>query len=152
MLESDKATMDLPSPENGLVQKVCVRLGDKVGEGDLVALISVSNPNETNNRHQASSAEIITETSNVIETEEENILSLKEETPNAPKTPSLLPHASPSVRKFARELGVDIKRVQGSGKKSRILHSDIREFVKENLTKNDEQKKELSETCLPYPK
>ena len=140
VLESDKATMDLPSPENGLVQKVCVRLGDKVGEGDLVALISVSNPNETNNQHQASSAAIIAETSNVIETEEENISSLKEETPNAPKTPSLLPHASPSVRKFARELGVDIKRVQGSGKKSRILHSDIREFVKENLTKNDEQK------------
>ena len=52
VLESDKATMDLPSPENGLVQKVCVQLGDKVGEGDLVALISTSKLNETNNQLQ----------------------------------------------------------------------------------------------------
>ena len=143
VLESDKATMDLPSPENGLVQKVCVRLGDKVGEGDLVALISLSRQNETINQLQASPKETIPETSNSIESEENHISSIKEETSNVPKTSYLPPHASPSARKLARELGVDIKIVQGSGKKSRILHSDIREFVKENLTINDEEKKDL---------
>ena len=66
VLESDKATMDLPSPENGLVQKVCVGLGDKVGEGDLVALISPSRQNETTNQLQASPKEAIPETSNSI--------------------------------------------------------------------------------------
>ena len=141
VLESDKATMDLPSPENGLVQKVCVELGDKVGEGDLVALITLSTPSEATNQPQASPKETIPETSNSIGFEDKNISYKKEETSNVPETPRLLPHASPSVRKFARELGVDIKIVQGSGKKSRILHSDIREFVKENLTINVEEKR-----------
>ena len=141
VLESDKATMDLPSPENGLIQKVCVGLGDKVGEGDLIVLISPSSPIEMTNQPQAHPKKTIPETSRMTGFEKKNISSIKEETSDAPKTPYLLPHASPSVRKFARELGVDIKIVQGSGKKSRILHSDIREYVKENLTINNEERK-----------
>ncbi len=134
-LESDKATMDLPSPKKGVINKICVLLGDKVGEGDLIAIITVRDEQPTSSPHQipdTSPAAQKLEHGEVKEGSTDNRLrSTSENT-------STIVHASPSVRKFARELGVEIAKIRGSGKKSRILHEDVQNYVKNQMRKKEE--------------
>ena len=145
-LETDKASMDVPAPADGKVAEVKVGKGDRVSEGDLIALLEGA--------WEAAVAE--------GQTKEEPKAAAKEEAPGAaaPETrqetgakpapsepkgrtaamPSQLGpqagaevHAGPSVRKFAREMGVDLSRVKGSGVKGRITHDDVKAWVKNAL-------------------
>jgi len=141
VLESDKATMEIPSPVAGVVKKLLVGVGDKVSEGKPIALIETEGaaaaeaPAAKQAEAPAQPASKPTPAPAAKEEEEE-----EEEEAAAPSSSDLAPytatgaalkaHASPSVRRLARELGVDLDLVPGSGPKGRIRPEDVQGYVK----------------------
>ena len=142
-LESDKASMDVPSTHGGVVNAVKVAVGDKVSAGSVIALLGTSGD---------ASGEAPTRIQPALEAAEppasaSDQPSTEKVAPSPPPPPSAsagkLPpvnegsfskaHASPSVRKFARELGADLGRIKGTGQKGRITVDDIKAFVKSVL-------------------
>jgi pyruvate dehydrogenase E2 component (dihydrolipoamide acetyltransferase) len=128
-LESDKATMEIPSPAAGVVRELRVKTGDKVSEGAAILVLQASGtgtPAEALPVAASTSAPALV----AVAAAAVAVAPL----PPVPREPreatQSKPHASPSVRKFARELGVDLARVRGSGPKARILHADVQAFVK----------------------
>jgi pyruvate dehydrogenase E2 component (dihydrolipoamide acetyltransferase) len=131
-LETDKATMDVPSIVAGTIEKVLVSTGDKVSLGSPIAEIDAEATTVAAPQAAAPAAAPAPTPPAPIEA------------PAPPAAPRDLPpineagfskaHASPSVRKLARELGVDLVQVKGTGAKSRILHDDVKAFVKAILT------------------
>ena len=135
-IETDKAAMEVPSTAAGTIESVLVKVGDKVSEGSVITVIDalatplkVSKPEPAAAQKQQAAASAPTAAA-----------------PPKPHTasPKSLPaideagfaraHASPSVRKLARELGVDLVQVKGTGLKHRVLHDDVKAFVKAILT------------------
>ncbi|MCZ6577528.1 MAG: dihydrolipoyllysine-residue acetyltransferase [Gammaproteobacteria bacterium] len=157
-LETDKATMDVPSPYAGVVKEVKIKVGDKVSQGVAVALLEADESvSEAESAAQPQAAANEPEASAVAEgpAAEAPVPRAAAPTPPAPAAapstaarltppPTLPPpversgaaraHASPSVRAFARELGVDLTQVQGTGPKGRILQQDVQAFVKQRLS------------------
>src|SRR4051812_28278275 len=167
-LESDKATMDVPSPADGTVKDLKVKVGDRVSKGNLILLLdsaaeakaAPSGPSGGNGQSAATTqaaapapkAEARGDKQKQPEEERPKPGEGPEKTggpPPAkpePKTgaaaaPARIEseafkraHASPSVRKFARELGVDLSQVKGSGPKGRILQEDVQSFVKQAIS------------------
>ena len=132
-LESDKATMEIPSPTAGVVQKIEIKVGDKVSKGAPILVLEAAGqqPARTEAAKPAA-APAPTSPPNPAPTPAPSTRPV----PREPRDETVAkPHASPSVRKFARELGVDLARVQGSGPKGRILHEDVQAFVKGALSK-----------------
>ena len=146
-MESDKASMDVPSPFSGTVKTVKIKAGDKVSQNDLILTLVVK---ELETAVTETSAE--TENSEATAPETKDIVSTRESESTSSgavsKEPARRPppivmsvnqksflraHASPSIRKFARELGVDLSQVHGSGRKERITKEDVQEFVKQAL-------------------
>jgi len=136
-VESDKATMEIPSSHAGVVAKVKVNIGDKVSEGSLVILLDADSAAEP-----AAAQEPEPETK--VETKPEPAAKAAapvKKAPVAKASPTInidhdnfkKAHASPAVRKFARELGVDLTRVSGTGNHERILKENVQEFVKHAL-------------------
>ena len=160
-LESDKATMEIPSPAAGLVRELMVKVGDAVSQGTVILKLEeddaqgeVSTDN-ANQGMQAATAQSETTTDRKETGTDKRIETVAEvpEVPStaaghgpkpAPRTPtgaqtigssaSSRAHASPGVRKFARQLGVDLGLVKGSGKKGRILKEDVTAFTKSVMT------------------
>ncbi|MDD5274984.1 MAG: 2-oxo acid dehydrogenase subunit E2 [Methylovulum sp.] len=134
-LETDKASMELPSSATGTVQQVYIKPGDKVSEGSLIATV-LANAEQASEAKPEEPMQSLPEASPVVEQKEGRavvqvppvtVMPEPDQATDAGKTP----HASPSVRLFARELGVDIGKVMaGSGRKGRILKEDIKNFVK----------------------
>jgi pyruvate dehydrogenase E2 component (dihydrolipoamide acetyltransferase) len=124
-VESDKATMEIPSPAAGRIMAMKLKVGDKVSEGS--AILDLEAEGKASAAPAARQPKAATVPAAVPET-------AVPQPPPVPKEPQdatqAKPHASPSVRKFARELGVDLGRVRGSGPKGRILHADVQGFVK----------------------
>jgi pyruvate dehydrogenase E2 component (dihydrolipoamide acetyltransferase) len=143
-LETDKASMDLPSSAAGTVQQVYIKPGDKVSEGSLIATVLASS--EQVSTEAATQQTIIpaeTVSTPVVEKTQEPIsLPVKPapeptvvETLQDTESTTRKAHASPSVRLFARELGVDVTKIKlGSGRKGRILKDDVKNFVKKVMT------------------
>ena len=146
-MESDKASMDVPSPFSGTVKTVKIKAGDKVSQNDLILSLVVK---ELETADTETSAE--TENSEATSPENKNIVPTRKSESTSSgavsKEPTRRPppitmsvnqksflraHASPSIRKFARELGVDLSQVHGSGRKERITKEDVQEFVKQAL-------------------
>jgi pyruvate dehydrogenase E2 component (dihydrolipoamide acetyltransferase) len=133
-LESDKATMEIPSPGAGVVKELKVKVGDKVAKDSAILVLEGVAERRGEARAPeapkpaaapapaAASAPIPTPATRPVPREP------REET-------AVKAHASPSVRKFARELGVPLAQVQGSGPKGRVLHADVQGFVKGVLSK-----------------
>jgi len=142
-VESDKATMEIPAPEAGVVVEVKVAIGDQVSQGSLVLLL------EPSGEAPAVAAPVVEDSTPAP--------AASQPAPVAAPQPAVQPvaqpqqrrpsptakidevsfaraYASPSVRKFARELGVDLGRVAGSGRKGRIVKEDVKAFVKQALT------------------
>ena len=125
-VESEKATMDIPAPVSGVVESVTATVGDKVSEGDVIVVLRVT----------SSVAASAPPASPVIAPTTPVSMPKTAATRVAPPSPpqavtSTKAHASPAVRKFARELGVDIALVYGKGPKGRILKDDVQAHVKE---------------------
>ncbi len=140
VMESDKASMDLPSPAAGLVQTVHVKVGDKVSEGTLIATLAAAGqavPAAT------APAETVAEQPKVVVPEPESEKPAVQAAPVAQtvsppvvevesSAEGIIAHASPAIRRYARELGVDINTVNvGSGRKGRITKEDVKNHVKQ---------------------
>jgi pyruvate dehydrogenase E2 component (dihydrolipoamide acetyltransferase) len=132
-LETDKASMDLPSSAAGTVQQVYIKQGDKVSEGSLIATVLVSEETVVTPApvEKAAPPVVTTPVAPVEKAEPLTIAPVSKPVVAAVENSDKIPHATPSVRLFARELGVDISRIKkGSGRKGRILKDDVKSFVK----------------------
>ncbi|RUM83392.1 MAG: branched-chain alpha-keto acid dehydrogenase subunit E2, partial [Candidatus Thioglobus sp.] len=129
-LESDKASMEIPTPVSGTVSSINISLGDKLKLGDLILEMQSSGATKAEATvKEAPSAPAPTKPATVIApapTENTN-----ESVSNVPAGDS---HASPSIRKLARELGVDLSKVTGTGQKGRVLDTDLKGYVKQIVT------------------
>ena len=136
LLESDKASMELPSPYAGKLVSLEKKLGDDIAEGDLIAKIE-TNEGEASTPLPAAKSTAVTKTSAKVEPAEDK--SAKQQPNTVEKIAAQgLVYAGPSVRKLARELGVDLTQVTGTGVKNRVLKEDVTEYVKGRLS-NDSQ-------------
>jgi pyruvate dehydrogenase E2 component (dihydrolipoamide acetyltransferase) len=138
-LESDKATLDVPSPAAGTVQEVSVKVGDKVSQGTLIAKLEGSGAPE-----KPPPAEPKKPAAPVEQADPRTLYETPPREHGGP-TPTVPPaaideaqfhraHAGPGVRRLARDLGVDLARVKASGPKGRILQQDVHAFVKSIMT------------------
>ncbi len=128
VLETDKASMDLPSTDDGVVKEVLVKVGDKVNEGDLI--IRLETQTQTATAPTAKTAIPVASAAPVADVKKPAPVSAAP-VPAANRSGKSA-HATPGVRLFARELGVDISLItQGSGRKGRILKDDVKNFVKQ---------------------
>jgi len=128
-LESDKATMDVPSPFAGTVEGVRVAVGEKVSEGTVIATLVPAGAVGAAPQEAPAAAAAAPVAPPRAAAPLPAATSAAAVAPIA-AGPSAATHASPSVRKFARELGVELARVTGTGPKGRILHADVQAFVK----------------------
>jgi pyruvate dehydrogenase E2 component (dihydrolipoamide acetyltransferase) len=145
-LESDKATMEVPAPFAGTVKELRVKVGDKVAEGSLIVMMEADAAGAAPAKP---AAEVTKPAPAPAATAAKPAPAPAPAPAAAPAPPAAAPapasapasgddaralsHASPGVRRFARELGVDLSRVKGSGPKARILKEDIQGFVKNAL-------------------
>ena len=156
-LESDKATLDVPAPMGGVVQEIRLAVGDKVSQGTVVLTLSAEAtatsvvasvqpapvpPSVSVSASVSQPAPVTAASASAPTATPSSPAAISQ--PALPQPPRAAPavddhaftnaHASPSVRRYARELGVDLTRVTGSGPKARILLEDVQSFVKVALT------------------
>ena len=135
-LETDKAAMDVPSPYPGKVISIYANKGDKINQGDDLCLIDVDTSfvDDQDDEPEA----VMTEVSDEIEKTETTLptetISKEHQTSNFISKSFSGLHASPSVRKLARELGVDLTEIKGTGLKDRIQPEDLKSYVKGIIT------------------
>lgn len=147
-LESDKATMEVPAPAAGVIKEMKLSLNDTVSEGDVVAILEATDEADAT----PSEAEQKVEETPEPAVEEEQQVSKQTDTVDSPPAqdtvpqpgpvsveravgaaavdPSKVPYASPAIRRFARELGVDLRQVSGSGNNGRIVRDDVASHIK----------------------
>ena len=136
-IESDKSSVEIPSNFDGKIKTLKIKVGDKVSEGDLILILE--NTSQIQEKVQKKPT---------IEKEFEKIKVIKpeiEQTATDQNKASDISSASPKVRKFARELGVDINQVKGSERKGRVIESDIKLFVaskSKNISINENKNNE----------
>lgn len=155
-LESDKATIEIPSPYSGLIKEVLIKAGDRVSQGSEVLTLEVS---------AGGQAEVPAQTSQTVAAHKEAPPQPQPEVkPVVNQAPQRVPptvppvgntlskaHASPSIRRFARELGVNLESITGSGPKHRILKEDVQAFVKAELSKSSGAGMGAALNLLPWP-
>ena len=146
-VESDKASMDIPSPHAGVVTAVKMKVGDKVAQGDLIISLDIAADAAIAEtpavKEQPSAAPVklevaIPEPSRPAPEPPKTIAPAHQPVPVGESVvvdTGTLSHASPSVRKFARELGVNLALVKGTAAKNRILQEDVQAYVKAELAK-----------------
>ena len=130
-IESDKSSVEIPTPYVGIVEKIYIKVGDKVSEGTKILSVAISDKEQIinkkdkvdsndleNNQQIIKKKEEIRQTSNQIIEESKNVL------------------ASPKVRKFARELGVDVKTILGSQRLGRVIEVDVKRHVSKKINLN----------------
>jgi len=131
-LETDKATMDVPAPFSGVVKEVKVKAGGKVTEGDLILTMEEAGGKVAAPEKKAAAPE-----KPVAPTAQPEKAAKPAAAPAAPAAPAASAsgsaHASPSIRRFARELGVNLTLVKGSGEKGRVTKDDVQSFVKQAM-------------------
>jgi pyruvate dehydrogenase E2 component (dihydrolipoamide acetyltransferase) len=135
-VESDKASMEIPSSAGGTVKELKVKLGDKVNVGDLIAVLegtaagAPAAPGGATAPQASAAAAASPKAETASPVPAERVPPTAALPPHEPAAQSgNLPHASPSVRKFARELGVPLEEVKGTGPKERITHEDVQAFT-----------------------
>ncbi len=141
-VESDKASMEIPSPAAGVVKELKIKVGDTVNVGDFVAVLEGSAPAAAAAPAPASAAAAAAPAPAAqaaapapAAAAAPAASAAAAPAPHAPgAAPIGLPHASPSVRKFARELGVPLEEVKGSGPKGRITEADVQAFTKQVMS------------------
>jgi len=133
-LESDKATMEIPAPQSGVVKALKVAVGDKISEGGVILEMETA---------EEAAPEIATESA--AAKEQSPVTDSVKQSEAAPQrravenpTPAAViggnkAHASPAIRRYARELGVELSQVAGSGPKGRVVKDDVKLFVKKSL-------------------
>jgi len=148
-LESDKASMEVPAPQAGVIKEILVAIGDSISEGDPIVVLELAEGAAAEPAAEAATeapAEKPTPAAEEKPPTPETAPPATEATPPAAPRPAPVEpvkvdeqafrkaHASPSVRRYARELGVDLGQVKGTGPKSRIRRDDVQGFVKGRLS------------------
>ncbi len=152
-LESDKATMDVPSPATGVIKELRVKVGDKVSEGSLVLTLEPPLTPPQGRMEGGVTAKPAAQVPAPVPQRAPQS-AFRAAAPEIPPSPPLAKgsgaaggigrsetggtaqaHASPSVRRFARELGVDLPRVKGTGPKERITKEDVQNYIKGELSR-----------------
>ena len=129
-LESDKSSVEVPATDEGKINKIIVKVGDKVSEGsEILSLVSVGKKEESKKTVEVK--ENIPKKKIVIETQKEIAPVVKKLTKDGVSS------ASPKVRKFARELGADIVQISGSQRAGRITEDDVKKFVRSQVSVNE---------------
>jgi pyruvate dehydrogenase E2 component (dihydrolipoamide acetyltransferase) len=134
-LESDKATMDVPAPLAGRVREVAVRAGDKVKQGDPILTLEVGDPAPAAAVPSAPTPAATGPASGPRPPVEARPVPGPAPARASGEAAFAAAYASPSVRRYARELGCDLGRVRGTGRKGRIVKEDVQGFVKEALAR-----------------
>ena len=145
-IESDKASMEIPSSAAGVLKELKVKIGDKVNIGDLLAVLSgsikeqsfssasVQSQNQAIQSNSTAQASVISSAANTSVAAPASAVSTiqlpSHQPANALSADTKIPHASPSVRKFARELAVPLEELKGSGPKGRITYQDVHSFTR----------------------
>jgi pyruvate dehydrogenase E2 component (dihydrolipoamide acetyltransferase) len=146
-VESDKAAMDIPAPFGGTVKELKLKVGDKISAGSLVLMLDTSGEAAA-----SSTAPVVTSFTPAATPVVANVPPPSHPAPEVPAhippkhrpdpvaahgelAPGKTPHASPSVRRFARELGADLSHIKGSGPRKRILKEDVQNWIKAELAK-----------------
>lgn len=146
-LESDKATMEVPSSVDGVVKSISVKVGDEISEGHVVALVEAGDAAAPAPKTEAPATPAPAAAPAPAKVEAPAPAAPSAPAPQAPTAtrtppvafdasavmPDQVPYASPAVRQFARELGVDLAQVKGSERKGRISKEDVQNFVKAAL-------------------
>ena len=139
-LETDKATMDVPAPQAGVVKELKVAVGDKVSQGSLVLMMEVAGAVPAPAAQAPAPVAAPAKSASAPSTASAPAPAAK--APPVPHHPSAgekgksgKAHASPSVRRLAREFGVDLTLVNGSGRKGRVLKEDVQSYVKYELSR-----------------
>ena len=164
-LESDKATMDLPSPASGRITQVLVAVGDQVSQGAVVVLLDPAEadtavakpPSEPHSTQAVATPTAVTAPESAASPagpETATQSPLQSLAPPSTLPPPLeggnkLPHASPAVRRFARQLGVDLSQINGGGARGRILQDDVRQFVKAALIRPASDSRPIEGAGIP---
>jgi len=166
-LESDKASMDIPAPFGGVVKSISMKVGDKAAQGGLILTLDASEDAPAEKPAAQPTATPVVATVTV----DEKPVAIPEPTRPVPEVPKVIQpqatpnpigasavaadgkvaHASPSVRKFARELGVNLSLVRGTGPKNRISQEDVQAFVKGELAKPRSENMGSGLTTLAMP-
>lgn len=142
-LETDKATMEIPAPKAGTVKELLVKVGDKVSKGSEILMLEVAG-SSASPAPATAKTEAVAAPAPAIEKLAPSVSVPAQQAPrSAPAaekrdTSAALPssgdvYAGPAVRRFARQLGVDLNKVSGSGRKSRIMQPDVKSYVKNAL-------------------
>ena len=131
-IESDKSSVEIPASYEGLVKSINIKVGDKVSEGDLILILENTSKLKENVKEES---QIEKEFKKIEVVKPEIVQILKKNN----RVTDILP-ASPKVRKFARELGVDINQVEGSEKGGRVIEDDVKRYVSSKPKNNNETK------------
>ena len=157
-VESDKASMEIPSSSAGVVTELRVKIGDRVTKGSPVVVLATGGaapgapgPRQPHDEPAEPDVEASRASGPSVEqgraSDVAPLSAAEAPPPGPPRTPPVpaevadeavhvvKPHASPSVRKFARELGVELSRVRGTGPRQRVTHDDVRAFVKDAVSR-----------------
>ena len=139
-LESDKASMEIPSPAAGVVEEVLVKLDDEIGTGDLILKLKVAGAapaaapaaasQEVHRVPEGAAPEVAAEVRAIA-----SLSAAAAEVANAPKRDGAKVHAGPAVRQLARDFGVELADIAGTGPKGRILKEDVQAYVKAMMQK-----------------
>ncbi|MFA6921314.1 MAG: biotin/lipoyl-containing protein, partial [Gallionella sp.] len=133
-LETDKAAMDVPSPFAGVVKELHVEIGDKVSKDSLILVLESNEQAATPAAAAPVAAPATAPVAAPVAVIQTAAAPVTAQTVSADMSAhSKTAHASPAIRRFARELGVDIARVSGSGEKGRVTKEDVQNFVKASL-------------------
>lgn len=145
-LESDKASMDIPSPLAGKVKELKVKIGDKVAKGDLILILETAEASPSDEKTSATSAVANKEKKPISDASDNTTLSesahknaetssrsvaFSDEVNEEDDQEAI--HAGPGVRRLAREFGIDLNKINGTGQKGRIIKDDLQHFVKAHL-------------------
>src|SRR5690554_1814286 len=134
-LETDKATMDVPSRAAGVVESVAVKVGDKVGQGSLVITLTTKAAAPAAAAAAATSAAATETVNKPVPVDEPRKPPVPDHPLDKKQKADGLAYASPAVRRLANEFGVDLLQVKGTGRKQRILKEDVQEYVKYELSR-----------------
>ncbi|MCP4009736.1 MAG: dihydrolipoyllysine-residue acetyltransferase [Proteobacteria bacterium] len=148
-LESDKATMDIPSPAAGIIESISIDVGDEVKQGTVVGMMLVEASSTTESASPAPAPEKVEASTPVEAPQAEQAAPKTASRPAHDTLPPIMPapavqagltppHASPAIRRFSRELGVDLHKVRGTGAKGRILKEDVKAWVKYQISSSSE--------------
>ena len=128
-LESDKSSVEVPSTHEGVIEKINVKVGDKVNKGDLILDLKTESDAEPKKEMVSEKKKVVKTEINIIDPQKP-----KEIIPVAPSSKTGSKSASPKVRKFARELGANVVEIPGTQRGGRVSEEDVKNFVRSQVT------------------